>query len=134
MGFSDDCHHFALSGWGLALLMGVCAIACATACSSAQVHKLKVCCVRLDRCRMWYMQGKLPTSPGPLNWQTEGFMLTGVMVMGDQPRESLPRPRPTWARSGGRSAPCGWLACWSGEWASPSQYPRWELSTRMHKV
>ena len=44
VGFSDDCHHFALSGWGLALLM-----ACAATCGSPQVRKLKVHSLLLGR-------------------------------------------------------------------------------------
>ena len=33
--FSDDHQHFALGGWGLALLMGACTAGCATACGLA---------------------------------------------------------------------------------------------------
>ena len=47
VGFSDDHCHFALSGWGLALLMGACDVACEAACGFAQVCKLKVYCLRL---------------------------------------------------------------------------------------
>ena len=36
------------------------------------------------------MRGTLPTSLGPLDEQTEGFMLTGVpLVMGDHPKRQL---------------------------------------------
>ena len=30
--FSDDRRHFTLTGWGLARLMGICAVTCAAAC------------------------------------------------------------------------------------------------------
>ena len=33
--FSDDRRHFAVTGWGLASLMGICAVTCAAACGSA---------------------------------------------------------------------------------------------------
>ena len=86
MGFSDD-RHFALSSWGL---IGVCAVACAAACGSGQICKLKVYRLHLDQRRIRYVPGTVPTSLGPLKQQTEGFMLTGApLVIGDQRKEQL---------------------------------------------
>ena len=65
-GFSGDRRHFALSRWGLALLMGRGAVACAAACGSAHICKLKVCHLRLVHCRMQYATSTLLTSLGPL--------------------------------------------------------------------
>ena len=82
--FTDDNRHFALTGWGLAWLMGIFAVMCAVACGSLQVGKLKV--YHLVLRRPHYAPGTLPTPLGPLPLQSGGFMLTGVpLVMGGHP-------------------------------------------------
>ena len=53
VGFRDDPRPFAQSGWGLALLMGVCGV-CG---GSPQVRKLKVLCLWLDSCRIPCVRG-----------------------------------------------------------------------------
>ena len=64
--FSDDHHHFALTGWGLAWLMGICAVTCAAACGSVQVGKPKVYHLVLRNRRLHYSPGTLPTPLGLL--------------------------------------------------------------------
>ena len=64
--FSDDRRHFALSGWGLAWLLGICAVTCAAACGSVQVGKLKVYRLVLRHRRLHYASGTLPTTLGLL--------------------------------------------------------------------
>ena len=78
--------HFALTGWGLAWLMGICAVTCAAACGLVQVGKLKVYHLVLRNRRPHYAPGTLATTLGPLPLQSGGFMLTGVpLVMGEHP-------------------------------------------------
>ena len=89
VGFSNDHRHFVLSGWGLALLMGMCAVACAAACGSAQACKLMVQPTACGR-RTWYVCKAHCPPRSPLHQLVEGFRLTRVLlVMGDQPREQL---------------------------------------------
>ena len=82
---SDDRHHFALTGWGLAWLMGIGAVTCAAACGSVEVGKLNVSLALRHR-RLHYASGTLPTTLGTLQLQSGGFMLTGIpLVMGEHP-------------------------------------------------
>ena len=82
--FSGDRRHFALTGWGLAWLMGMCALTCAGTCGSVQVEKLKVHCLVLRHRRLHYASGTLPTTMGPLPQRSGGFMLTGIpLVQGE---------------------------------------------------
>ena len=84
--FSDDRHHFALMGWGLAWLMGICAVTCAAACGLVQVGKLKMYQLVLRSRWLHYAPGTPPTTLGPLPLQSRGFMLTGVpLVMAEHP-------------------------------------------------
>ena len=84
--FSDDERHFALTGWGLPWLMGICAVTCAAACGSLQPGTLKVYHVVLRNRWLHYAPGTLPTTMGPLPLQSGGFMLTGIpLVMGEHP-------------------------------------------------
>ena len=88
--FNDDRRHFALTGWGLAWLMGMCAVTCAAACGSVQVGKLKVYHLVLHNRRLHHAPGTLPTTLGPLPVQLRGFMLTGIpLVMGEHPSPQI---------------------------------------------
>ena len=71
-------------GWGVARLMGICAVTCAASFGSVQVGKLKVYHLVLRYRRLHYAPGTLPTTLGPLPLQSGGFMLTGIpLVMGE---------------------------------------------------
>ena len=97
--FRDDRRHFALTGWGLAWLMGIYAVTCAAACGSVQVGKLKVYHLVLRNCRLHYAPGTLPTPLGPLPLQSGGFMLTGVpLVMGKQPGPQIAKAEASLAK------------------------------------
>ena len=97
--FSDDRRHFALSGWGLAWLMGICAVTCAAACGSVQVGKLKVYRLVLRHRRLHYASGTLPTTLGPLQLQSGGFMLTGIpLVMGEYPAPQVAKAEASLAK------------------------------------
>ena len=52
--FSDDRRHFALTGWGMTWLMGICAVTCVAACGSVQVRKLKLYRLALRHRRLHY--------------------------------------------------------------------------------
>ena len=64
--FSKDRCHVSLTGWGLAWLMGICAVTCAAACGSVQVGKLKVYHLVSRKRRLHYTPETLPTTLGPL--------------------------------------------------------------------
>ena len=99
--FSDDRRHLALSGWGLAWLMGICAVTCAAACGSVQVGKLKVYRLFLRHRRLHYASGTLPTTLGPLQLQSGGFMLTGIpVVMGEYPAPQVAKAEASLAKVG----------------------------------
>ena len=84
--FSDHRRHFALKGWGLAWLMGICAVTCAAICGSVQVGKLKVYRLVVRHRRLHYASGTPPTTLGALQLQSGRFMLTGIpLVMGEHP-------------------------------------------------
>ena len=97
--FSDDRCHFAITGWGLAWLMGMCAVTCVAACGSVRVGKVKV--YHLIRCNRWlhYAPDTLPMPLGPLSLQSGGFMLTGVpLVMGEQPCQQIAKAEASLAK------------------------------------
>ena len=64
--FGDDRRNFALTGWGLAWLMGICTVTCVAACGSVQVGKLKVYHLVPRNRQLHYAPGTLPTRLGPL--------------------------------------------------------------------
>ena len=73
-------------GWGLAWLMGICAVTCAVPCSSVQIGKLNVLRPVLRPQLLRYASGTLPTTLGSLPLQSGGFMLANKpLVMGEHP-------------------------------------------------
>ena len=92
--FSDDHRHFALTGWGLAWLMGICAVPCTAACGSVHVGKLKVYHPIVRSRRLHNAPGTLPMTLGPPPLHFRGVMLTGILlVMGEHPGPQIAKAK-----------------------------------------
>ena len=79
--------------------MGICAVTCAAACGSVQVGKLKVYRLVVRHRRLHYASGTLPTTLGPLQLQSGGFMLTGIpLVMGEHPAPQVAKAEASLAK------------------------------------